>query len=105
MKETQTGIFLGDNRRILLARLESLVTDLAATDFPHPSSIPVMIDNWKVGKREVPCLLGNAFGHPTIIDGGASISSELFYFDPEGGIARTLSRWYRLGAASRPKIK
>lgn len=104
MKETQTGIFLGDNRRILLARLESLVTDLAVTDFPHPSSIPVMIDSWKVGKRAVPCLLGNAFGHPTIVDGGASISSELFYCDPERGITRTLSRWCRLDAPSHPKI-
>ncbi len=103
MKETQRGMFLGDDRRILLARLQSLVTDLAASDFPHPSSIPVMIDNWKVGKREVPCLLGNAFGHPTIVGGGASISSELFYFDPEGGIARTLSRWYRLGGPAHAK--
>ncbi|MBY3139049.1 hypothetical protein [Rhizobium laguerreae] len=104
MKEAQRGIYLGDDRRALLARLQSLVTDLAAADFPHPSSIPVMIDKWSVGKREVPCLLGHAFGHPTIFDGGASISSELFYLDVDGGIARTLSRWYRLGSRSNPTI-
>ncbi|MBY5400941.1 hypothetical protein [Rhizobium leguminosarum] len=89
MRATQNGIFLGDDRRALLANLQSLVTDLAAPDFPH-SSIPVMIDNWKVGRREVPCPLGNAFGHPNILGCHASISSELFYFDPEGGIARTI---------------
>ncbi|WP_315855907.1 DUF6634 family protein [Rhizobium leguminosarum] len=104
MRATQNGIFLGDDRRALLAKLQSLVTDLAAPDFPHAPSIPVMIDNWKVGRREVPCLLGNAFGHPNILGGHASISSELFYFDPEGGIARTISRWYRLGTPSNPRI-
>ncbi|MBY3176549.1 hypothetical protein HFO27_18170 [Rhizobium leguminosarum] len=104
MRATQNGIFLGDDRRALLAKLQSLVTDLAAPDFPHASSIPVMIDKWKVGRREVPCLLGETFGHPNIFDGGASISSELFYFDPEGGIARTLSRWCRLGTPSNPRI-
>lgn len=104
MRATQSGIFLGDDRRALLAKLQFLVTDLAAPDFPHPSSIPVMIEKWKVSRREVPCLLGNAFGHPNIFDGHASISSELFYFDPEGGIARTFSRWYRLGTPSNPQI-
>ena len=104
MRATQKGIYLGDDRRALLAKLQSLVTDLEAPDFPHPSSIPVTIDKWKVGRREVPCLLGSAFGHPNIFDGQASISSELFYFDPEGGIARTISRWYRLGTPSNPQI-
>ncbi|MBX4962140.1 hypothetical protein [Rhizobium binae] len=104
MKETRRGIYLGGDRRALLAKLESLVADLAAADFPHQSSIPVVIDKWKVGKREVPCLLGNTFGHPNIFDGGVSISSELFYFDPEGGIARTLSR-YRLGIPSTPRLQ
>ncbi|MBB4291418.1 hypothetical protein GGE16_003477 [Rhizobium leguminosarum] len=104
MKETRRGIYLGDDRRALIAKLQSLVTDLAATDFPHPASIPVIIDKWKVGRREVPCLLGETFGHPNIFDGGSSISSELFYFDPEGGIARTISRWYRLGIPAIPRI-
>ncbi|MBY3464275.1 hypothetical protein HFN80_09655 [Rhizobium laguerreae] len=104
MRATQSGIFLGDDRRALLARLQSLVTDLSAPDFPHPSSIPVMIDKWEVSGREVPCPLGNSFGHPNIVEGHASISSELFYFDPEGGIARTISRWYRLGTPSNPQI-
>ncbi len=104
MRATQNGIYLGDDRRALLAKLQSLVADLSAPDFPHPSSIPVMIDKWKVGRREVPCLLGNAYSHPNIFDGHASISSGLFYFDPEGGIARTISRWYRLGTPSNPQI-
>ncbi|KQV82697.1 DUF6634 family protein [Rhizobium sp. Root1220] len=104
MRATQNGIYLGDDRRALLEKLESLVIDLSAPNFPQPSSIPVMIDKYKVSRREVPCLLGNAFGHPKIIDGHASISSELFYFDPERGIARTISRWYRLGTPSNPQI-
>ncbi|MGM4909357.1 hypothetical protein [Rhizobium sp. 768_B6_N1_8] len=59
MKATRSGIFLGDDRQALLAKLQSVVTDLAAPDFPHPSSIPVMIDKWKVSRREVPCLFSN----------------------------------------------
>lgn len=104
MRATQNGIYLGDDRRALLAKLQSVVVDLSAPDFPQFSSIPVLIDKFKVSTREVPCLLGNAFGHPKILDGHASISSELFYFDPERGIARTMSRWYRLGTPFNPKI-
>lgn len=104
MRATQNGIFLGDDRQALVAKLQSLVADLSAKDFPHPSSIPVMIDGWKVSRREVPCLLGSAFGHPKIIDGHASISSELFYFDPDHRIARTMSRWYRLGTPANAQI-
>lgn len=104
MRATQNGIYLGDDRQTLIKKLQSLVIDLSAPDFPHVSSIPVMIDKYKVSRREVPCLLGNAFCHPKIIDGHASISSELFYFDPERGIARTMSRWYRLGTPANPQI-
>lgn len=102
MRATLSGIFLGDDRRALVAKLQSLVAGLSAPDFPHPSSIPVMIDGWKVSRREVPCLLGRAFGHPKIIDSHASISSVLFYFDPDHRIARTMSRWYRLGTPANP---
>ncbi|TAX97712.1 hypothetical protein ELH94_14895 [Rhizobium leguminosarum] len=104
MRATQNGIYLGDDRHALLTRLQSLVADLSAPDFPQLSSIPVMIDSYKVSRREVPCLLGTAFGHPKILDGHASISSELFYFDPERGIARTMSRWYRLGTPANPQF-
>ncbi|WP_051447565.1 hypothetical protein [Rhizobium leguminosarum] len=104
MTAIQNGIFLGDDRQVLVAKLQSLVADLSAPDFPHSSSIPVMIDGWKVSRREVPCLLGSPFGHPKILDGHASISSELFFFDPDHRIARTMSRWYRLGTPANPQI-
>ena len=104
MTATQNGIFLGDDRRALVAKLRSLVIDLSAPDFPHPSNIPVMIEGWEVSRRGVPCLLGSAFGHPKNIEGRASISSELFYFDPDHRIARTMSRWYRLGTPANPQI-
>ncbi|MBY3355156.1 hypothetical protein HFN96_31230 [Rhizobium laguerreae] len=103
MKEPNRGIYLGDDRRALLARLQALVADLGTTDFPDRRNIPVVMDQWKVGTREVPCLLGNAFAHPNIFDGSPSMSSELFYLDVDGGIARTLSRWYRLGVRSNLK--
>lgn len=103
MKEPNRGVYLGGDRRVLLAKLHSIVADLGATEFPDPSSIPVVMDQWRVARREVPCLLGSSFGHPKFFDGSLTFSSELFYLDAESGIARTLSRWYRLGVPSNPE--
>jgi hypothetical protein len=60
------------------------------------------MNSWTLGRRSVPCLIGRPLGHPAILDGKPACSSELFYFDPERGIARTMSRWYRLGTRVDP---
>jgi hypothetical protein len=63
----------------------------------------VALNSSTLGKRAVPCLIGRPLGHPVIGDGRAAFSSELLYFDPDRGIARTLSRWYRLRTKVEPE--
>lgn len=44
------------------------------------------------------CLDGNRVsGHPDLPDGEAVFTSALVFISPTRGIARTASRWYRLG--------
>lgn len=45
---------------------------------------------------------GIVSGHPLLPDGGEIVTSQLMYMNPDIGLARTFSRWYRLGRA-RPK--
>ncbi len=47
-------------------------------------------------------LKGIVTGHPLLPDGDEVVTSQLIYMNPDVGLARTLSRWYRLGAP-RPK--
>jgi hypothetical protein len=54
-----------------------------------------LIDEWQVGVRAQLALVGNISGHPAV--SGAGITSDLHILDVEGGYARTLSRFYRLG--------
>lgn len=35
--------------------------------------------------------------HPLLPDGQEVVTSQLMYLDPDAGLARTLSRWYRVG--------
>ncbi|OWV68069.1 hypothetical protein ATY76_14270 [Rhizobium sp. R339] len=46
-------------------------------------------------------LTGIVHGHPRIDDGRRVVTSQLFYLDRNLGIARTMNRWYRLGARDR----
>ncbi|WP_309140453.1 DUF6634 family protein [Ensifer sp. ENS10] len=86
------------SRTDLVLRLRSLADDLEvigdATVVPLPT---VRLDRWALAKRAVPCLIGTPTGHPRIDDGRPCFSSELYYLDPQAGLARTFSRWYRLG--------
>lgn len=45
---------------------------------------------------------GVVTGHPLLPDGNEVVTSQLIYMNPDIGLARTLSRWYRLGTL-RPK--
>ncbi len=46
-------------------------------------------------------LSGVVHGHPRLQGGNKIITSQLFYLDPQLGLARTMSRWYRLGDSRR----
>ncbi|MEY9098013.1 hypothetical protein ABIA24_000922 [Sinorhizobium fredii] len=91
--------WLGCSPTILLPRLRSLAADVEKLMRGEPVSFdeqPVRIDDWVLMRRAVPCLAGTMIGHPTVRDGGAGITSEIYYIDESLGIARSLSRWYRL---------
>lgn len=40
---------------------------------------------------------GIVTGHPLLPDGEDVVTSQLMFLDPTVGLARTLSRWYRVG--------
>lgn len=93
----------GVSRSLLIDRLRRLANDLEDIDRCLEARAPrAAMNSWTVGRRFVPCLVGRPLSHPAIPDGKPACSSELFYFDPERGVARTMSRWYRLGTRVEP---
>ena len=56
---------------------------------------------WSNSLRTVPILSGFGAGHPTLRNGEIH-TSQLFFIDPDVGLARTFSRWYRLGPKAEP---
>lgn len=101
--DTAFGEWFGMSRLSLIACLRRLADDLEDVERCWEAQTPMAaINSWSLGKRAVPCLIGRPLGHPAISDGKPACSSELFYFDPYRGIARTMSRWYRLGTRVDP---
>jgi len=95
--------FTYQNPRILFLahRIHALSADLLAIEAGRlPTARQLreapLITSWIVGHRPEPILIGDVVGHPGIADGPA-FTSGLYFADPQLGIARTLSRWYRLG--------
>lgn len=81
-----------------IERLRSLADDLEALAKGWlPDGPTAVMTSWSYATRAAPCLVGNAFGHPKIDDNRRAFTSEVFYIDPSRRLARTLSRWYRLG--------
>lgn len=96
--------WLGMPHPSLVAKLRRLADDLADINGCAEAHAPeAAFNSWTLGKRVVPCLIGRPMGHPVISDGRPAFSSELFFFDPHRGIARTMSRWYRLGTRVEPE--
>ncbi|NVP57586.1 DUF6634 family protein [Mycoplana rhizolycopersici] len=44
-------------------------------------------------------LSGVVHGHPRLPDGNKVVTSQLFFLDPQLGLALTMNRWYRLGGS------
>ncbi len=94
--------WFGMSRASLIQTLRCLADDLESIADDVEALPAVAINSWALSQRSVPCLMGRTLGHPSIGDGRPALSSELFYLDPERGIARTMSRWYRLGTRVDP---
>lgn len=60
-----------------------------------------VIENWLIGYRLEPAIVGTVRNHPDLADGPVTTSS-LFILDPGMGFARTMSRFYVLGQQRRP---
>ncbi|MGO8141795.1 DUF6634 family protein [Rhizobium leguminosarum] len=92
------------HRPSLPEQLRRLADDLENIEQRLRRTVPsVTINDWVVMERSVPCLVGRTTGHPGIIDNRVACTTELFYLDEERGIARTMSRWYRLGTRVDPE--
>ncbi|WP_426122501.1 hypothetical protein [Pararhizobium sp. PWRC1-1] len=80
-----------------------LANDLEQIGRDGPESVApeVLISDWMIAKRAVPILLGTVLGHPSVNDGKPAATTEIVYWDEHWQLARTLTRWYRLG---RPLI-
>lgn len=88
-------------------RLEALVADLWVVSSPFDcrrlyndrtlASAP-LLENWRRVVRPMPCLEGLVTGHPSLPGRRrAIVTSDLWLFSEELGLARSLSRWFRLG--------
>ena len=92
--------FLRNDPWVTAASLEALAHDmrlLAGGSAPDLNEAP-QIENWRLVRRSVFAMDGVMHGHPIIGEGHRALSSELFAFDPQRRWARTLSRYYVLGA-------
>lgn len=88
----------------LIEKLRRLADDLENIDrCADAIALKAAMNSWTLGMRSVPCLIGRPVGHPVISDAKPAFSSELFYLDPIRGVARTLSRWYRLQGRVDPE--
>jgi hypothetical protein len=56
-----------------------------------------LLENHKLVLGWCHAMKGIVTGHPSLPDGNEVVTSQLIYMNPDIGLARTLSRWYRLG--------
>lgn len=91
--------WLGQNPRELVSALRALADDLeqlADGQKPPVVSSAVKIRDYTISRRTVPCLVGRMTGHPTIRDGAAGMSTELYFVDEKRKLVRSANRFYRL---------
>jgi hypothetical protein len=84
----------------ILRRLLCDLEKLRRSGVPTSSSLSEapFLDEWSFAHRLVPCLSGYPEGHPTCRSGRMARTSDLWVIAPEQRYARTLTRFYRLGA-------
>ncbi|MBB2789235.1 UNVERIFIED_ORG: hypothetical protein GGD43_004459 [Rhizobium esperanzae] len=82
----------------LVSQLRKLADEIeSARERDFLPDTTAVLDDWFMGQRTVPCLLGRFDGHPNLEDGKPGCTSQVFYVDDSRRIARTLTRWYLLG--------
>ncbi|WP_377848552.1 DUF6634 family protein [Bosea sp. UC22_33] len=86
-----------------IERLTRLVADLERIrSGHHPDEAELvgapMLEHWSPAEHRTIALVGTVDGHPTIPNGRQVCTSDLWMIAPELSYARTLNRFYRLGA-------
>jgi hypothetical protein len=86
-----------------IQRLEKIIDDLwlvtGATIHKHLifDDAP-LLERWQFASRTAPCLVGLSTDHPKLPGQERPIiTSDLLLISESAGLARTASRWYRLG--------
>lgn len=54
------------------------------------------LDSYRAVLGRAYALSGIVSGHPRLADGREVVTSQLFFLDPDRGVARTINNWYRL---------
>lgn len=90
-----------NNSDVFIERLTLMVSGLEeAAAVGPPEAVRAAaprISHWMLVLRgEVPVLRGQAPAHP-LLQGDDIVTSRLLFIDTDRGVARTISRWYRLG--------
>lgn len=71
---------------------------------PEPGHDMPMLEDWFPAivpeKTEELALIGTVSGHPRLRDGRPIVTSNVVVLNVDAGLARTMSRWYRLGERS-----
>lgn len=102
MSETRTG-FPSAKDLAEISMHGRLVDDLRFAlsnpldEISQDDTLP-LLEDWSISVRYASCLMGTAYGHPNFPGREhPCITSELILFAPELRLARTKSRWFRLG--------
>lgn len=95
-------LWFGMTRLELVDHLRALANDIETYEIQSAEQAVTKIDRWAIARRTVPCLVGRPTGHPRLDDGSPIFTSELYFLDRERNVARTFSRWYRLGGEAAP---
>lgn len=94
--------WFGMSRASMVHSLRCLADDLESISGDVGASPAVTINSLAIARRPVPSLMGRTLSHPSTGHGRPALSSELFYLDSKRGVARTMSRWYRLDTRVGP---
>ena len=90
-------IYLEEELAATIKRLRLLADDLEGICNGILPPVPdATLDEWFWGQKVLPCLVGKVSGHPTL-RGPFAATSQLFFLNQTAGLARTYSRWYRVG--------
>lgn len=90
-----------NNNDVFIERLTLMISGLEEAAAGGPSeevlAAAPRISQWMpILRGDMPVLRGHAPAHP-VLQGDDIVTSRLLYIDEHGGVARTISRWYRLG--------